>query len=225
ASLDKIRASDPSLAIETLDKMHLFFFLLFLHWRLPSNIPYVDELSKQFFTEGSDNFGYFFLKSKKGEVVPKEMKDKIRDSSAFKKAAKLMIPFAPFYEKNWSQKMENWRFLYTKEDESWYLVGDNPIITNGQADHDPINCLNEFVFPVSGNILLVNTQTPLKHGTPPEFIIQYNIAVMEKSARFVACPRRDFLETLVGYYKHLVQTGMNGLVIDKMFAMLDSATK
>ena len=46
-SLDKIRESTYNTPIELLDKMHLFLFLLFLYWRLPSNIAYVEKLSEK----------------------------------------------------------------------------------------------------------------------------------------------------------------------------------
>ena len=95
--LDTIRNSNNKTPIQLLDKMHLFLFLLFLHWRLPSNIKYVEELSKNFFDKDHKTLNYFTLKSKNDKAVPKEIVDKIKNSSAFKKSSKLMLPFAPFY--------------------------------------------------------------------------------------------------------------------------------
>lgn len=219
--LDNIRCSTSKTPIKLLDKMHLFLFLLFLHWRLPSNIKHVEELSKKFFVADNKNLNYFTLKSKDGENVPKEVVDKIKNSSAFKKSSKLILPFAPFFDGSWSERLKNWRFLYTGDGDSWHLVGDNPIITTGDSDHHPVNCLNEFVFPVSGNILLVNTNKPINKDFPPEFVIQFNISIIERAQRFVACQNKDFLEALIKHYKMYVQFKRTDSIITEMFDMLE----
>ncbi|MGA2361075.1 MAG: DUF4238 domain-containing protein [Candidatus Aminicenantales bacterium] len=217
--LDNIRNSTNKTKIRLLDKMRLFLFLLFLHWRLPGNIKYVEELSKDFFVADND-LCFFTLKSKSGENVPKEVLDLVRNSAAFKKSSKLMLPFAPFYDGNWSERIEKWRFLYTGDSANWYLVGDNPIITKGDNDHDPVNCLNEFVFPVSGRILLVNTDQPIKRDMPPEFVVQVNVSIIERAQRFAACQNRDFLEALTKYYRGYVNFKRTDVIISDMFDML-----
>ncbi len=219
--LNNIRSSTSKTAIKLLDKMHLFLFLLFLHWRLPSNIKHVEELSKKFFVKNNKNLNYFTLKSKSDENVPKEVLDEIKNSSAFKKSSKLILPFAPFYDGSWGERLKNWRFLYTGDGDRWYLVGDNPIITKGDNDHDPVNCLSEFVFPVSGNILLINTNKPVNKDFPPEFIIQFNVSIIEKAQRFVACHKKDFLEALIRDYKVSVQFKKTDSIITEMFDMLE----
>lgn len=219
-SLDSIRNSTSTTKIEIWDKMNLFLFLSFLHWRLPSNINYVEELSKHFFTADNKNLGYFSIKSKRGENVPKEIIDEIRNSSAFKKASKLMLPLAPFHDGSWSERIPNWRFIYTGDGNNWHFVGDNPIITRGDNDHDPVNCLAEFVFPVSGNIILINTNEPINKGLPPEFVIQFNISIIERAQRFVACQNRGFLEALIKYYNLYVQYEKTDSIISEMLDML-----
>lgn len=217
--LDKIRGSSSKTPIQLLDKMNLFLFLLFLHWRLPSNIKHVEELSKTFFVKDNKNLNYLTLKSKSGESVPQEIVEKIKNSSAFKKSSKLMLPFAPFYTNNWSERLnKDWRFLYTGDGNNWYLVGDNPVITKGDNDHDPTNCLNEFVFPISGKILLISKR--INKDFPPEFVIQYNISIIERAQRFVACPNKDFLEALVKNYKVYVNFGKTNSIIPEMFDMI-----
>ena len=218
--LDTIRKSNNKTPIQLLDKMNIFLFLLFLHWRLPSNIKYVDELSEKFFGKDND-LNYFTLKNKNGESVPQEIAEKIKKSSAFKKSSKLMLPFAPFYTNNWSERLnKDWRFLYTGDGNNWYLVGDNPIITKGDNDHDPINCLNEFVFPISGKILLISKR--INKDLSPEFVIQYNISIIERAQRFVACPNKDFLEALIKNYKVYVQFGKTNSIIPEMFDMMNA---
>jgi hypothetical protein len=219
--LDTIRKSNIKTSIELLDKMHLFLFLLFLHWRLPSNIEHVEELSKKFFVADNKNLNCFTLKSKSGENVPKEIADKIKNSPAFKKSSKLIIPFAPFYDDSWSERLGNWRFLYTGDGDNWYLVGDNPIVTRGDSDCDPVNCLKEFIFPVSGKILLINVNKPINKGFPPEFVVQYNISIIERAQRFVACQNKDFLESLIKYYKVYDQFGKTNTIITEVFNILE----
>jgi hypothetical protein len=218
-SLDNIRKSTSKSPIERLDKQNLFFFLLVLHWRLPGNRDFVEKLSEKAFL-GNNEIDYFTLNSKSGKEVPRETIEAIKNSDGFKKSLKLLLPFAPFLkDKDWGAELGNWRFLYTGDGASSYIVGDNPIVTKGDYDHDPVNCLKEFVFPVSGRILLVNTDRPISSGTPPEFVIRFNIAIIERAQRFAACQDKKFLESLVKMY---VQFGKTGTIINGMFDILEN---
>ena len=221
-SLDRIRGSNNEMQIELLDKMYLFLFLLFLHWRLPSNIKHVEELSNNFFDKDNEELDYITLINTSGGSVPKEISDKIKDSLAFVKSSKLILAFAPFFNDNgWCEKLNNnWRFLYSGGGNSWVFVGDNPIITKGDNDHDPVNCLNEFVFPISGNILLVNINKPINQDLPPEFVVQFNFAIIERAQRFVACQNKEFLEALIKYYKMYVENNKADSIIIEFFDML-----
>jgi len=216
-SLDTIRNSNIKTPIQLIDMMHLFLFLLFLHWRLPSNIKYVEELSKKFFVADYKDLNCFTIKNKNGKTASKEIIDKIKNSTAFKKTSKLIIPFAPFYDGRWGERLKNWRFLYTGDENNWHLVGDNPIITKGNSDHDPVNCLKEFVFPVSGKILLVNIGNPISKDFPPELVLQFNISIIERAQRFVACQNKDFLEALIKFYKLHIWFKKTDTIIPEMF--------
>lgn len=199
-AFNRIRGSSKNTKIELLDEMSLFFFLLCLHWRLPTNISIVDNLSDISFNE-DDILNYFTISRKDGKKAPKEIIYKIKSSSAFKKSLKLILPFAPFFKNgDWGDDIKRWRFLYPADGKDWYLVGDNPIVTEGVNDNDPLKCLNEFVFPVSGKILLVNTNPPINHGFPSELVMEFNMAIIERSKRFVACPKEDWLGAVVKYY-------------------------
>ena len=220
-SLDTIRKSTFKNPINLLDRMHLFLFLSFLYWRLPSNIEFVEKLSEKAFLDNNE-FDYFRLVNKNGGNAPKEIAEIMKNSSAFKKSFRQVVPFIPFFkDKDWAVKLENWRFLYTGDEKSWYIVGDNPIIVKGGNVHDFVNYLKEFVFPISGKILLVNINNPLNKGLPPEFAIQYNTAIIEKAQRFVACNNKDFLEALIKYYKFYVQYEKTNAIIPDMFEMLE----
>lgn len=220
-SLDRIRESNNKTPIDPLDKMFLFLFLLFLHWRLPSNIKYAEELTKIFFDKDNKNINYFNLKYKNGTLPPKEVVDVIKNSPAFKKTAKVILPFAPFYKDIWIEKLVNWKFFYTGDSSNWLLVGDNPIITKGRSDHDPLNCLNEFVFPVSGSVLLVNTNNPINKSLPPRFLIKFNIAIIERAQRFIACQNKNFLEKLLKLYDFHVRHNKTSILIAEMFRFLE----
>jgi len=219
--LDKIRTSTPSVPIPHLDKMHLFLFLLSLYWRLPSNIGLVEKLSEKAFIENSE-VDYFRLLNKTGGKAPKEIADMMKQSPAFKKAFRQIAPFIPFYkDKDWGIKILNWRFIYTGDDRSWYIVGDNPIVIKNENNHDFIDRLKEFIFPVSGKILLVNLNPPLNKDLPPEFGIQFNTAIIERSARFVACQNKDFLEALIKDYKLHIRFDKTNIIIPELFEMLE----
>lgn len=217
-SFDTIRNSTNKISIDLSDKKNLFLFLLFLHWRLPSNIEIAEKLSEEAFREDNDVLNYVVLTDKNGNRAPEPIIEMIRSSSGFKKATRVLLSFAPFLkDKEWGRTLDNWRFLYSGDNKSWYIVGDNPIITDGQFDHNPINCLNEFVFPVSGRILLVNTRTPISRGFPPEIVIESNNAIIERARRFVACQRKDLLETLVNYHRFYASYGKTGSIIPELF--------
>jgi len=220
-SLDIVRKSTPNTLIKPLDKMNLFLFVLFLHWRLPSNIEFVERLSERFFS-GDNELDYFKLASKTGNTVPKEVIKKITSSPAFKKLAKMIVPFAPFFkDKNWWGNLEKWRFMYSGEEKNCFIVGDNPIVTHGDSDHDPVNCLKEFIFPVSGKILWISVDRHIGEVLSPEFTVQYNAAIIERAQRFVACQNKGFLEALIKYYKLHVQFERTDNIIVELFKMLE----
>ena len=219
-SLDSIRKSTSKTPIELLDRMHLFLFLLVLHWRLPSNIKYVENLSTKMFSE-NNKLNFLSLKYRNGVDAPKEIKEMLKNSPAFKKASRLIAPFAPFYQRNWSDGLHNWRFLYTGDAKNWYLVGDNPLITRGKYDHDPQKCLEKFVFPVSGKILLVNIKKPLNKAPSVEFTILFNIGVFQRAKRFIACRNKKFLEVLSQHYKIYTRSGRTKTIIPEIFKTLE----
>jgi Protein of unknown function (DUF4238) len=222
STLNKIRKSTNKTPIELLDKMYLYSFLLFLYWRLPANIEFAYNLSEKAFAEKGE-FDFLKLNSKNGEKAPQEITDAIKNSRAFKKSFKQIIPFVPFYkDKDWAKRVEKWRFLYTGDSKSWYIVGDNPFIIKQENERDFVNCLNEFVCPISGNILLISTvEEPAKTVLPPEFAIDYNTAIIERAQRFVACPDKSFLEALIRFYKFQVKYGKTNLIIPEMFKTIN----
>ena len=188
---------------------------------MPSNIDFVEKLSENIFVDDNE-LDYFKIFSKNGKKVPKEVKDKIKNSPSFKKCTKLIVTYAPFYkDKNWGVKLENWVFIYSGDEKSWYIVGDNPIIVKGDSDRDFVNYLKEFVFPISGKILLININKPINKELPPEFIIQFNTTIIERAQRFVACQNRDFLEALIKDYKIHIQFGKTNTIITDIFNMLE----
>ncbi len=218
-SLDAIRKSTSKNPVQLLDMMHLFLFILYLYWRLPSNIEIADRLSEKAFIDNND-FDYFRLMKSNGEKAPKEIAESMKKSQAFKKAFRQVVPLLPFFkDKNWAFKLNNWRFFYSET--SWDMVGDNPIIVRDINNHDLIYCLEEFVFPVSGKILLVNINKPPTKGLPPKFTIQFNTALIEKSQRFVACQNKDFLEAQIRDFKLHIRFNKTNIIIPELFDMLE----
>ena len=202
--------------------MHLFLFLLFQHWRLPKNIEYAEKLSEELFHSETGIFDFLRLMQKNGEKAPEEIAKVMRQSDAFKKVTRIIAPFVPFYkDTDWANKLNDWKFFYTGDNENWYMVGDGPIITTGLNDHDPINCLSEFVFPVSGKILLVNYKKAAKKDLPEEFILNYSTAIIENATRFIACHNKNFLEMLVERHKIYKKFNKTANIIPEMFKSLE----
>jgi hypothetical protein len=87
---NRIRESTYTTPIVLLDRMHLFLFLSFLHGRLPGNIACAEKLSEKDFSDGSE-FDYFKIASKRGQTVPKEVIEMLKNSKAFKKTLYLFF--------------------------------------------------------------------------------------------------------------------------------------
>ncbi len=218
-SFDTIRKSRHTDQIKSLDKMHLYLFLLLLYWRLPSNIDETKRFSEKAFTPNSE-IDYFQLKSKKEGGVSPEVVEEMRVSESFHKVIKLMLPFAPFFKNPaWSSQVIDWKFVYIETGESFFLAGDCPIITKSK-NGDTADPLGEFIFPVSGNILLVNCKNTIKKELNPEFIIQADIAIIENAQRFVVCQNEAFLQKLVTHYRVYSQYGKTGAITPELFDML-----
>ncbi len=219
-SLDRIRNSTRETNIEPLDKMHVLFFLYFMYWRLPNRLTITEQLANEaFLKEGA--FDFISIKNM-GGLEPQEVADLIKCSQSFKKIFRSIIPFAPFYkDTKWNEQLHQWRFLYTQNKENWFMVGDNPIITRTNNIQDPVGCLDEFIFPISGNILLVNKKQALASSQPPDFILQYCFSVIERSTRFIACPNQGFLITMIAAYKDLEPKKQSKTHSDELFKMID----
>lgn len=219
-SLDRIARSTPDRAIELRDRMQLFLFLLILHWRLPGNADHIEQLARQLFVPDGE-LDFFKLKHRDGQKVPDEIKKAMRESPEFQKVARLVAPFAPFFGQDWIAALQSWRFLYAGDRGNWYFVGDNPIVTRGANDHDPKTCLAECLFPISSSLLLAASPSPVVRLRSPEAILQFNLAMLKRATRFVACGRRDWLTAVVGLYRGEVARGTNGGIIDRMFRLLE----
>lgn len=219
--LDRVRESTCKTPIALLDKMHLFLFLSFLYWRLPSNTAYVERLSERAFVDGGE-FDYLRLVNKSGQTAPKEITEMLKNSQAFKKTFRQIIPFMPFYkDKDWAARLEKWRFFYAGDDKRWNIVGDSPVVAKGDKKRDFVSCLDEFMFPVSGKILLISYDKPLSRDLPPEFVIEFNTAIIQQARRFVACQNKSFLEALIKYYEFYCHYDKTNTIIPNLFGMLE----
>ena len=58
---------------------------------------------------------------------------------------------------------------------------------------------------------------------PPEFAIDYNMDIIERAQRFVACQDKGFLEVLVNFYKLHIQHGKTNIIIPEMFKMISQS--
>lgn len=218
-SFNRISNTNARSIIDIQDKMNLFYFLCQLHWRLPSNQAYVDELTKHFFTDNSE-LSHVKLTSKTGETAPLEIIEMIRDSNGFRQTSKMLLPFAQFKNRLWSEKIYKWRFYYTSDATSHYFVGDNPIVARGIKDHDPLHCLDEFIFPVAGNILLLCVDESLKDSMPLGVLTAVNQAIISRSKRFVAFHHYDYLCLHVQCYRRLRERYSDSNIVSMMFDML-----
>lgn len=219
-ALDAIRSTPVSGSVELRHRMDLYFFLLFLFWRVPGNHSDAETISSEAFT-GSPVFDYVKLSKDDGTELPADALAEFKKSQAWQKSTKLLLPFAPFFQKDeWSKDLVNWRFVHSGDDQNWFVVGDNPIVTTGEKDTDPLSCLSDFVFPVSGKILLLSRAERQAQSFPPEFTVQFGVSVFERSSRFVACHREDFLDALVNLHGVYQRIGRTHMIIPELFEMI-----
>ncbi len=222
-AIDRIRTSDSKTLITHEDKEFLHLFLSSLYWRLPINSSMAEQWSKSAFTDTSP-VDYFRLKNKQGKSIPRHIVDAIRDSDAFKKSFRLILSMAPFLkDKSWGHKLQNWRFFYHQNGQRFNIVGDNPILTRTENHEDPVSLLDEFVFPLSASITIVNTNPVPTKGLSPEFTLQLGVAMVERARRFVVSHNKAWLEAVVGHYKIYANAGMNHLILDQLCLMLQQA--
>lgn len=218
---DTIRNSSRLDNVDQMSRMHLLLFLLFLHWRLPANQKYVKELSKQSFDSKSTLLDFFYLENKDGSPVDLKIIETIKNSPAFIKSSKMLIPFAMFYKnKDWSNQLMNWKFAYIDDSDNWFFVGDNPLVTRGESDHDPIRCLDEFIFPISGKILLINSKSQISNELSQGFVIQYAVSMLERSQRFIAHSNKDFLQSIIDYHKIYKDFNKTNRIMDDLLKEL-----
>jgi hypothetical protein len=221
-SLDNIRLSSPDNIVSYWDKLHIYLFLLDLHWRLPSNIAHADRISQKFLL-GNKPFSYISIQNREsGKQASKEETELIRKSPAFKKASRLIIPMAPFHQEGWGEKLKEWKLLYSPKKKGLYPVGDNPIITREENDHDPFRCLDEFIFPISNRIILFKTNNSIYEGSPPEpdFTVLLGALMIKRSQRFIAHRNKRFLEQLIKYYQLHIKFRKEEDMVKNIFAML-----
>jgi hypothetical protein len=219
-SLDIIRESTLETPIRLWDKMQLFLFLIYLFWRLPGNNGLLDKSSEKTCIENND-FDNFRLADKTGGNTPKQAGETIKEYPVLNESYAQKAPFIPLHQdKGWAFKLMNWQFSYIEDDKSWYFVGDNPIITKEENDSDFSNCLKEFVFPVSGKIVLVDINKPLTKALPPGFALQYNTAILARSQKFVVCQNKSYLEALIKDFRLHAYYKKPGEIVSTMFEML-----
>lgn len=206
-SYDAIMDSTPKDSIQELDKYSLYLFLLILFWRLPHNEKIAESFVDDLFKKDS-KLDYVKLIGKSWFVESWKLIDELKGQKDFKKILKLILPFYPFHKiKDWSELPTNWKFLYTEDREKWYITSDNPIISRGQEYVDVESLLNDVLFPISWDILLVWTTTGNNKEFSPWTIVDFNVAMIHNCKRFVASKSWEFLEALVKMYKTDISYG------------------
>ena len=218
-SFDNIRYSNRSKPINLIDKSNLYLFRHFLHWRLPSNFEHLQIISEDILEENSEH-NYFEIVDKDGNPASNDDIEKIGESINWEKISQTIVPLSPFFKgKNWINNIERWRFVYTGDSNSWYIVGDNPIVSQGAWDHDPMRCLEEFIFPVSGNMLLISLDREICDPLSPGFTVQFGIAIIERARRFVACHNKEFLNSLIDLHETYLSLCQQDNIISELFNM------
>jgi len=102
----------------------------------------------------------------------------------------------PFFKRKVYDSVDRWRFYY--QDPGFNITGDNPVVFNEKPAIEDV--LDEFLFPISANRLVVNSDKLPKQDFSRAFCIEFGAAIIHQSKRFACSNNKDWLERLVKYY-------------------------
>lgn len=199
-------------ALDSLQKKFEFgLFLTYLFWRVPAQ----DAQSADLLDSVGFETGYFDLLEKtSGKPVAQDIKKMILADESMRKAYRLVLPLIPFFIDSTYASISKWKFYY--QDPGFNITGDNPIIQKEDKHYE--NILDEFVFPVSSNRLLVSSESIPAKDLPPEFTVDFNAAIIHKAERFVCCKDEGFLKVVLEYYDTQKRFGEEGEIVDRIFS-------
>ena len=189
-----INSTPDEQAYTYLEKLQLSLFIAALLWRVPS----MDTATLELLNRDGFKNRKFFLKYPDGwnKADKKRIESLLLNDPAFKKFYPLMLIFEPYYGKNYSKFLDDWKFYY--HDPGRFFAGDNPAIS--RATNDPKTILNEFILPLASNRILVASKgKPLK--IEREWSLHVDLQLINQAERYVCSNDESFLKAMVGLYK------------------------
>jgi hypothetical protein len=189
-----INSTPKESAYDYTDMLQLSFFIAALFWRVPSIDSHVQKLIAQ---EGFANRRFHIVYPEGWpETERKRFETELLGLPVSQKFYHLMLIFEPYYGKNYSKFINDWKFYY--HDPGRFFAGDNPIITRSVTE--PKAILDEFVFPLAPNrVLVASNGEPLQ--IEKEWALNVDLQLIKQSERYVCSNDELFLRAIVNLYK------------------------
>lgn len=190
---EKIRENKTIVGLSDNEKLVLNFYLSSLYWRLPASDSLSDRIRE---TQGLGGVGSRLLHSD-GSFASKEEVDKLMSYDGMKKMYRMLLPFEVFRNSdNLTKQISQWCSL--SNDPGYFMISDNPIII--RKDAGGLDDMDEFVVPISKDVLLINNSS-IPRVLSEKFFIQVGLIMLHQAKRFVCCHDKEFLEQIVKFYK------------------------
>lgn len=209
--LRKVIESNPSVpALSHFDKLQFSLCLSVLFCRIPTTD---DEFEKIIDEKGFEGAPFHLIDPVTGEPARKDIQEMLLAHPGMRKSYRLMYAFAPFYKKKNLQRAHEWKFYY--QDPGFHISGDNPFIHPTKVPVEEV--LQEFIFPVAQNRLIINSDRFPAENFSREFALHFATAIVHNSERFLCCHREDWLRSVVEYYKFHQRYGKEDTIIPDLF--------
>ena len=210
---DEIVKQKHEIKFSHYDKLSLSIYVATLYWRLPTS----DEASNRIRNENGFDAVPFNLFKKNGTVANNEERKKVLSNENIKKAYRLFLPFASFYDQDYVNQVLKWRFLFN--DPGYFLICDNPIIKKNKVKNP--NILNEFIVPLSKDCLLINNDIISTENWSKEFFVQMGVAMFKQAERFVCGHNKLFLEKINEHYNVYERYNKTDRILPDLFKMVE----
>jgi hypothetical protein len=172
---------DPTL----LEEIKLLISSIF--WRSPVN----DQLRIGVIeTHSFEDLG-FGIFDKNGERNP-EMEELMKSIDLWNKMYPALLPISGLVSKFRKKNDDNW-LLYHRP-VKFHIVTDNPVILKEYKDLSSLQ--EELIFPLSANILILNTKKYKPGKLPGAFSLKVDLLLFNVAGRFVASSNKDYLKFL-----------------------------
>ena len=219
----KIRASNWAQedSISAFDRIGFGWTLCNLFWRIPSSEANLLRLRNQ---ESFDNIETesFSFQNNFHSGLEEDFSKYLRSKDDLRPISKLIYALHSFNNGEVKNIASRWNIFHLLENDR-LVTGDNPFARK-RENLVYGDLLGEFIFPISGNKLIVIT------NEPPSFIdevllLYINLMILHQSERFICMADAENLKKVVGIYNDFRKEGIHHNIRNFLFEHLAEISK